>query len=85
MVIPPELLARFAEPQRNQACICRDCVNTFHRSRTPQQQVAKLSPGDFYFESGIMVFTAQYHLKRGYCCGNGCRHCPYRKTGSSLG
>jgi len=24
-----------------------------------------------------MVFTAAYHLKRGYCCGNGCRHCPY--------
>ncbi|MGW8121082.1 MULTISPECIES: DUF5522 domain-containing protein [Roseivirga] len=24
-----------------------------------------------------MVFTAKYHLKRGYCCKNGCRHCPY--------
>lgn len=24
-----------------------------------------------------MVFTAKYHLKRGYCCQNGCRHCPY--------
>jgi hypothetical protein len=24
-----------------------------------------------------MVFTAAYHLKRGYCCGSGCRHCPY--------
>jgi hypothetical protein len=18
-----------------------------------------------------------YHLKRGYCCGNNCRHCPW--------
>jgi len=35
--------------------------------------------GDFYWEGGYMVFTAQYHLKRGYCCGNGCRHCPYGK------
>jgi hypothetical protein len=33
---------------------------------------------DFYFDgSGLMVFTEKYHLKRGYCCGNGCRHCPY--------
>ncbi|MCU0356215.1 MAG: DUF5522 domain-containing protein [Cyclobacteriaceae bacterium] len=24
-----------------------------------------------------MVFTAAYLLKRGYCCKNGCRHCPY--------
>ncbi|WP_323756859.1 DUF5522 domain-containing protein [Roseivirga sp.] len=24
-----------------------------------------------------MVFTEKYHLKRGYCCKNGCRHCPY--------
>ncbi|MEM6698445.1 MAG: DUF5522 domain-containing protein [Bacteroidota bacterium] len=28
-------------------------------------------------EKGRWVFTAAYHLKRGYCCGNGCRHCPY--------
>ncbi|WP_226391159.1 DUF5522 domain-containing protein [Penaeicola halotolerans] len=37
-----------------------------------------LQEGDFYLnESGLMVFTAQYHLRRGYCCGNGCKHCPY--------
>jgi len=32
----------------------------------------------FYFdESGLMVLTEKYHLERGYCCGNGCRHCPF--------
>lgn len=32
----------------------------------------------FYFDkSGLMAFTEKYHLQRGYCCGNGCRHCPY--------
>ncbi|MGH7661457.1 MAG: DUF5522 domain-containing protein [Vulcanimicrobiaceae bacterium] len=36
-----------------------------------------LDPEDFYFENGLMVLTERYHLKRGYCCGNGCRHCPY--------
>ena len=33
---------------------------------------------DFYFENGLMVLTEHYHLQRGYCCGNGCRHCPYQ-------
>lgn len=32
---------------------------------------------DYYLENGLMVFTAAYLLKRGYCCERGCRHCPY--------
>ncbi len=37
----------------------------------------KVEP-DFYLdEFGNTVFTAAYHLKRGNCCGNQCRHCPY--------
>jgi len=24
-----------------------------------------------------VVFTALFHIQRGQCCGNGCRHCPY--------
>jgi hypothetical protein len=36
-----------------------------------------LRPEDFYFEGPYMVFTAAYHLRRGYCCNSGCRHCPY--------
>jgi hypothetical protein len=32
---------------------------------------------DYYFENGLMVMTAAFHLKRGFCCGNACRHCPY--------
>jgi 2-iminoacetate synthase ThiH len=31
----------------------------------------------YYLENGKVVFTPEYHIKRGYCCGNGCRHCPY--------
>ena len=34
--------------------------------------------GDFYFSpEGYVVFTEHYLLRRGYCCQNGCRHCPY--------
>jgi hypothetical protein len=32
---------------------------------------------DFYWEGPYMVFTEAWHLKRGYCCGSACRHCPY--------
>jgi predicted GIY-YIG superfamily endonuclease len=32
---------------------------------------------DYSIENGLLVFTAAYHLKRGFCCGSGCRHCPY--------
>ncbi|MFM8914142.1 MAG: DUF5522 domain-containing protein [Flammeovirgaceae bacterium] len=28
-------------------------------------------------ENGLMVFTEHFHLRRGFCCKNKCRHCPY--------
>ncbi len=37
----------------------------------------KLSAEDYYVENGRYVFTEKYHLKRGYCSGSKCRHCPY--------
>jgi len=39
----------------------------------------KLKEGeDFYYTpEGYKCFTEKYHLKRGYCCKSGCRHCPY--------
>ncbi len=54
---------------------------------TPNSEVSALgsSPegggregADYYLnEKGLITFTSSYHLKRGYCCGSGCRHCPY--------
>jgi hypothetical protein len=33
---------------------------------------------DYYFnKEGLMVLTESYLKERGYCCGNGCLHCPY--------
>ena len=33
---------------------------------------------DYYYnEQGYKVFTDKFHLKRGYCCKSGCKHCPY--------
>lgn len=31
----------------------------------------------YYIENEKKVFTEEYHIKRGHCCGSGCRHCPY--------
>ena len=32
---------------------------------------------DYYMENTNFVFTTWHHLRRGYCCKSGCRHCPY--------
>jgi len=34
---------------------------------------------DYYLEDGFVVFTEKYHIEKGECCGNDCRHCPYEK------
>jgi len=37
-----------------------------------------LEDRDFYYSNeGFLVFTEQYLLKRGHCCENACKHCPY--------
>jgi hypothetical protein len=28
-------------------------------------------------QSGYQVLTSEAHFKRGVCCGNQCRHCPF--------
>jgi len=52
-----------------------------------QSNENKLIEGeDFYYTpEGYKCFTEKYHLKKGYCCKSGCRHCPYgfdKKTGT---
>ena len=45
----------------------------------------ELDASEFYLSpEGYIIYTEKYHLKRGYCCKSGCRHCPYgydKKTG----
>jgi len=74
--VPEALLARVAPELKNRACICRQCIGEFSKQRREPQD--PVPARDFYFDpDGLMVFTAEYHLRRGYCCGSGCRHCPY--------
>ena len=70
-------------------CFCPECLAkaitevTMARKEstetTGRDSVPELTEGeDYYVEGDAVVFTAGYHLRRGYCCENDCRHCPYR-------
>ena len=43
-------------------------------------KIDKLDKDEYYHSSeGYVILTEKYHLKRGYCCNNNCKHCPYKK------
>ena len=45
-----------------------------------EHHLHKLDPEEYYMsKDGYIIFTEQYHLKRGYCCNSNCIHCPYLK------
>jgi len=79
--IPEALLDRVPSAERNRRCLCQACVQGFHtRPKARSTESRPLQPDDFYLDrNNLMVFTATYLQRRGYCCGNGCRHCPYPK------
>jgi len=50
------------------------------KPKSKPEKIEQIVEGvDYYFENGLMVLTEHFHRRRGYCCGNGCRHCPYPK------
>ncbi|HZU09923.1 MAG TPA: DUF5522 domain-containing protein [Pseudacidobacterium sp.] len=48
----------------------------------PDQPQPLIEGVDYYMDGPYLVFTEAYHLKRGHCCGSGCRHCPWKNTES---
>lgn len=56
----------------------RDHTDVNQSEQTAESTPCELAPEDFYYEGPYLVFTAAYHLKRGFCCNSGCRHCPYQ-------
>ena len=52
-------------------------LNKKNIKTTIEGESEELSPSYFYIEDGKHVFTKEFHLSRGYCCGNLCRHCVY--------
>lgn len=47
-------------------------IEELHRKAILDKQSTYIDPS-----TGFTVFTELAHLKRGKCCGNMCRHCPY--------
>ncbi|HEU4510112.1 MAG TPA: DUF5522 domain-containing protein [Pyrinomonadaceae bacterium] len=68
-----ELLAQLIHPELFETTD----ANSFQQIDVPQLKGSLTEGKDYYFENGFMVFTASYLQRRGYCCGSGCRHCPY--------
>jgi len=67
---------------------CEDKIDAYIETLTPEKAInnkaatlpktEKLIEGiDYYIENEKYVFKSWFHLKRGSCCENGCRHCPY--------
>jgi len=93
IVVPGSILNRFASDSLEPTCLCRPCLETVARisrelddteailaevKRVIVKTASQPAEEDFYLDAdGNTVFTATYHLKRGNCCDNGCRHCPY--------
>lgn len=64
----------FAKPDPARDCFCPECLSAQLKKN---RSVEAVEGEDYYFENGLLVMTAAYHIKRGSCCGNGCVWCPY--------
>lgn len=65
-------------------CLCADCLKQINelgllsqKHQFPIQKEFFIEGLHYYTENNYWVFTELYHLLRGYCCKNGCRHCVY--------
>jgi hypothetical protein len=58
----------------------KDLFGTSLSTKESNERIQLEEGVDYYFENGLMVFTSHFLLKRGYCCENGCRHCPYTEN-----
>lgn len=65
-------------------CLCNTCLEKFDGMLAqtkgqsfPKRRSEMVENVHFYEEGGYFVFTELYHLMKGQCCQNGCRHCVY--------
>jgi len=73
----PKCLAKLASEsiiKHLQTLTLEQSVALASRYRTDLAPVENI---DYTLDAGNLVFSRWYHLKRGSCCGSGCRHCPY--------
>jgi hypothetical protein len=89
----PIHVLRFVAENLETACLCQRCLHGLsyyaqYSHEAPEilanlYQDIKNDPfaDDSYCDrQGRTVFTTAYHLKRGYCCENYCKYCPYTRS-----
>lgn len=66
-------------------CLCNECLQAIDQMVEQTAKIPFPKKGEplvehvhYYMQGQLFVFTEFYHLSRGYCCGNGCRHCAYQ-------
>ena len=59
------------KPDATNECWCATCL------KAAIQNAPLIEGVDYVVEDGLWVLSEYVHLKRGYCCGNSCRNCPY--------
>jgi hypothetical protein len=93
IAVPAHILRSLGLNRFEPACICRSCLEMVaelsRELNDPAEILRRVRSGcstasgamaenDYYLDrNGNIVFTAEYHLRRGTCCYNGCLHCPY--------
>lgn len=65
-------------------CLCNTCLEKINilveRSKQgdfPKRRSEMVEGIHYYMENEYFIFTEYYHLLKGQCCQNGCRHCVY--------
>lgn len=89
-ILPPLPASDLSDQCLCQTCLLKrqsERLEQLYQTHTTEQLVNLARPFrsegpllewlDFTIENGYHVFSRWFHLKRGQCCGNGCRHCPY--------
>lgn len=65
-------------------CICNNCLiklgNLLQQLKNEQIPTQLIEGVHYYLEGNNYVFTEVYHILRGSCCKNNCRHCAYGYT-----
>jgi len=65
----------------NYDCLCLNCLKELNalvlKSEDYNIKKPLVENLHFYWENGLMVFTEFFHISKGKCCKNGCRHCAY--------
>mmetsp|Transcript_35584 Transcript_35584/g.83159 ORF Transcript_35584/g.83159 Transcript_35584/m.83159 type:complete len:430 (+) Transcript_35584:84-1373(+) len=59
-------------PSEAAEAAARARIEEVHRTAVRKKELTYEDP-----ETGYTVFTQLQGIQRGYCCGSGCRHCPY--------